>query len=180
MAAPTGKSKNTLVIFLSVLVIILGAALVYVQYSTLSNLRAEVEQEEQALAIAQAHLARLIDLRANADHYEQRLAYATKMIPADAGEEEILRYIYRLADEYDIQALEIRFENRAEGESFTTMPVTMNLEGNYQDLRRFLRRLRDGDRVFRVNNISLSRAGGTGTDLRATITTNTFYNHLEE
>jgi len=161
MAAPTGKSKNTLVIFLSVLVIILGAALVYVQYSTLSNLRAEVEQEEQALAIAQAHLARLIDLRANAD-------------------QEILRYIYRLADEYDIQALEIRFENRAEGESFTTMPVTMNLEGNYQDLRRFLRRLRDGDRVFRVNNISLSRAGGTGTDLRATIATNTFYNHLEE
>jgi len=177
MAAPTGKSKKYLVIFLSVLVIILGAALVYVQHSTLSNLRAEVEQEEQALAIAQAHLARLINLRANADEYEQRLAYATKMIPADAGEEEILRYIYRLADEYDIQALEIR---RAEGESFTTMPVTMNLEGNYQDLRRFLRRLRDGDRVFRVNNISMSRAGGTGTDLRATITTNTFYNHLEE
>ncbi|MDZ4133867.1 MAG: type 4a pilus biogenesis protein PilO, partial [Dethiobacteria bacterium] len=93
---------------------------------------------------------------------------------------EILRYIYRLADEYDIKAIEIRFENRIAGELFTAMPVTMNLEGNYQDLRRFLRRLRDGDRVFRVNSVSLSRAGGTGTDLRATINANTFYNHLEE
>ena len=179
MAAMSGKSKKNMAIILAILVVILSFALVYVQNSTLSNLKIEVENEEQALNLAQANLARLMDLRANAAEYEQRLSYAERMIPAEAGEEEILRYFYRLSDEYDIKLLEIRFDNRSVGETFTTMPLALNLEGSYSNLSRLLRRLRDGDRVFRVNNIQLSRTGDSGSDLRLTLAASTFYKTLE-
>lgn len=180
MATVSLTSKKYLVIILAVLVVILSIALVYVQYSTLANLKIEVENEEQALRLAQANLARLIDLRANAAEYEQRLAYAERMIPADAGEEEILRYFYRLSDEYDVKVLEIRFDSRLVGETFITMPLALNLEGSYSSLSRLLRRLRDGERVFRVDNIRISRTEGSGSDLRLTLTASAFYKTIEQ
>jgi Tfp pilus assembly protein PilO len=179
MAANSGASKKYLVIILAILVVILSFTLVYIQNTTLANLRVEVEMEEQALSIAQANLARLMNLRANAAEYEQRLVYAERMIPADAGEEAILRYFYRLSDEYDIKVVEIRFDNRSVGETFNTMPLVLNLEGNYSNLSRLLRRLRDGDRVFRVNNIQISRTGGSGSDLRLTLAASAFYKTVE-
>jgi Tfp pilus assembly protein PilO len=179
MAANSGTSKKYLVIILAILVVILSFTLVYIQNSTLANLRVEVENEEQALSIAQANLARLMNLRANAAEYEQRLAYAERMIPADAGEEDILRYFYRLSDEYDVKVLEIRFDNRSIGETFNTMPLVLNLEGSYSNLSRLLRRLRDGERVFRVNNIQISRTGGSGSDLRFILAASTFYKTVE-
>jgi Tfp pilus assembly protein PilO len=179
MAANSGASKKYLVIILAILVVVLSFTLVYIQNTTLANLRVEVEMEEQALSIAQANLARLMNLRANAAEYEQRLVYAERMIPADAGEEAILRYFYRLSDEYDIKVVEIRFDNRSVGETFNTMPLVLNLEGNYSNLSRLLRRLRDGDRVFRVNNIQISRTGGSGSDLRLTLAASAFYKTVE-
>ncbi len=179
MAANSGASKKYLVIILAILVVILSLTLVYIQNSTLANLRVEVEMEEQALSIAQANLARLMNLRSNAAEYEQRLVYAERMIPADAGEEAILRYFYRLSDEYDIKVVEIRFDNRSIGETFNTMLLVLNLEGSYSNLSRLLRRLRDGDRVFRINNIQISRTGGSGSDLRFTLAASTFYKTVE-
>ena len=179
MAAVTGTSKKNLVIILAILVIVLSFVLVYIQNSTLAKLKIEVENEEQALSMAQANLARLLDLRANAAEYEQRLAYAERMIPADAGEEEILRYFYRLSDEYDVKVLEIRFDSRSVGETFNTMPLVLNLEGSYSNLSRLLRRLRDGDRVFRVSNIQINRTGGSGSDLRFTLAASAFYKTFE-
>ncbi len=179
MAAMSGTSKKYLVIILAILVVILSFALIYIQHSALANLKIEVENEELALSIAQANLARLLNLRANAAEYEQRLAYAERLIPADAGEEDILRYFYRLSEEYDVSVLEIRFDNRSAGETFTTMPLALNLEGSYSNLSRLLRMLRDGDRAFRVNNIQISRTGGSGSDLRFSITASTFYKTVE-
>lgn len=179
MAAMSGTSKKNMLIILAVLVVILSFVLVYIQISALANLKVEVENEEQALSLAQTNLARLLKLRANAAEYEQRLAYAERMIPADAGEEEILRYFYRLSDEYDVKVIEIRFDNRSVGETFNTMPLVLNLEGNYSNLSRLLRRLRDGDRVFRVNNIQINRTGGSGSDLRFALVASTFYKIVE-
>jgi Tfp pilus assembly protein PilO len=179
MAAMSGISKKYMVIILASLIVILSFTLVYVQNTTLAKLKIEVESEELALSLAQANLARLMNLRANAAEYEQRLVYAERMIPADAGEEGILRYFYRLSDEYDVKVLEIRFDNRFVGETFNTMPLVLNLEGNYSNLSRLLRRLRDGERVFRVNNIQISRSGDSGSDLRLTLAASAFYKTVE-
>lgn len=176
MAALTEKSKKYLVYVLAALVLLLSVVLIYVQYTALSNLRAEVEEEEMLLNAAQARLNRLIDHRNNAPVYEMRLEYATRMIPPEPGEDAMLRYIQRLTSDYDLRAVDIRFDNRVDQETYTTMPITMTIEGSYPDLQRMLRHLRDGSRAVRVDSISISRSGAADSQLRVSLSAATFYN----
>ena len=176
MPAISSSTKKYLPIVLAILVLVLSAVLIYTQYNALSNLRAEVEEEEMLLNASRARLNRLIDHRNNAQEYEMRLEYAIRMIPQEAGEDSILRYIQQLSKQYDMRAVEIRFDNRSIEENYTTMPILITLEGNYSDLQRLLRQLREGNRVVRVDDIRVSRTGAAGSELRVTLSTATFYN----
>lgn len=177
MAASGSSIRQYIGIILFILVIILSAILIYVQYNALSALRAEVEEEEIALLTAQTRLVRLMGHRDKASEYEQRLAFASRMIPDNPGEENILRYIHRLADDNDLRAIEIRFDGRNETENYTVMPLSITIEGSFQDTRQMLRQLHNGERAIRVNNIGLSRTGDAGTALRVSISASAFYNH---
>ncbi len=177
MKALNETSKRNIVIALIVLVFILGLVLVYVQANTLSDLRAEVEAEEMAVIAAQNRLNRLMQHRENASEYEQRLAFAKRMIPEQPGEENILRYIHRITDDNDLRAVEIRFDGRSEMDGYTAMPLSITVEGSFQNTRSMLRQLLNGERAIRVNNINLNRTGDAGTALRISISANAFYNH---
>lgn len=176
MAKLAGSSKKNLIIILAALVLILGAALNYIQYRAMSNIREEVRQEEEAVDLARAHLTRLIRHRDNAAEYESRLAVAKKYIPETAGEEDLIRYLYALSDNLDLQVQEIRFGSSSVGEQYTTLPLSLNLEGNYQSLRQYLNLLYNGKRAIRVNEVRISRSGGVGTAIRANLAVAAFYN----
>lgn len=179
MKALSESSKKYLIIGLAVLVIILSGVLIYVQASVLSDLRVEVEEEEFAVDLARSRLTRLIGHRENAAEYEQRLETATRLLPAQPGEDQILRYIHRLADDNGLRATDISFGNRSVDEEYTTIPLSISVEGSFQDTRNLLRQLRNGERAFRVDNLSVTRAGGEGALLRVSISANAFYNHNE-
>lgn len=168
--------KPVFIYALALLIIILSAVLLYLQYTKLSDLRAEKEQEELALDAARLELTRLIDYRDNAAEYEQRFLIARRKIPPEPAEEEILRHIYRLAAENDLQVADIRYGSRSSGENYTAMPLTIILDGSYQDLRQMLRHLQNSDRAFRVNEIRINRSGGDGSGSRVTLNVNAFYN----
>lgn len=176
MAVVNNSKRKYLVIALAVLVVVLSAVLIYVQANALSALREQVEEEEMAVLAAQARLSTLMQHRDNADEYEMRLNEAKRKIPDRAGEEEILRYIHRLADDNNLKAVEIRFDGRSEAEGYTAMPLSITLEGGFQDTRILLRQLRNGGRAIRVDDIRLNRMGDAGASLRINISANAFYN----
>ncbi len=177
MQASASSSRQYIVIGLIVIVLILSAVLIYVQFNALTDLRAEVEEEEIALLAAQTRLVRLMEHQGNASEYEQRLAFANRMIPEQPGEENILRYIHRLAEDNDLRAIEIRFDGRNETDNYTAMPLSLSMEGSFQDTRQFLRQLHNGERAIRVDNLGLGRTGEAGSVLRVSITARAFYNH---
>lgn len=170
------NSKKAIVLGLVILVFILSAVLLYVQYNVFRDLNAEVEEEEIALLAAQTRLTRLIEHRNNAAEYESRLAYAKSMIPDRPAEEDILRSIQRLAEDNNLRVVEIRFDGRNDMEDYTAMPLSIILEGSFQDIRQLLKQLYGGDRAVRVDNLSLNRVGEAGSSLRVAISANTFYN----
>lgn len=176
MAAANNSKRKYLVIALAVLVVILSAVLIYVQAAALSDLREQVEEEEIAVLTAQTRLNNLMQHRENADEYQFRLNEAKRKIPDRAGEEEILRYIHRLANDNNLQAVEIRFDGRSEADGYTAMPLAITLEGGFQDTRILLRQLRNGDRAIRVDDIRLNRMGDASASLRINISANAFYN----
>ncbi len=177
MQSSGSSSRQYIVTGLVALVLILSAVLIYIQFSALNSLRAEIEEEEIALQTAQIRLVRLTEHRSKAAEYEQRLAFAKRMIPDQPGEENILRYIHRLADDNDLRAIEISFGGRNETEDFTVMPLSITMEGSFQDTRQFLSQLYNGERAIQVLNLGLSRTGDAGSVLRVSITANAFYNN---
>lgn len=175
MAVDLKSPKKYIVYILAVLLVILSAVLLYIQYNNLTELKAEEEQEQFALDTAYVQLARLVNHRENAAEYEQRLNYALKKIPAAPGEEDLLRYIYRIAADSDVQLSEIRFAGRSDTENYTVMSLSLSLEGNYQNLRQFLRYLNSGERAIRVGTIRISRTGAESGS-RVALTASAFYN----
>ncbi len=171
------STKNYIIMGLVALVLILGFVLLYVQANALSDTRIEVQEEEMAVLAAQSRLNRLMEHRERASEYEQRLAFASRMIPRQPGEDNILRYIYRLADDNDLRAVEIRFDTRSEMNGYTEMPLSITVEGSFQNTRSMLSQLYNGERAIRVDNINLNRTGEAGSVLRITISANAFYNH---
>ena len=158
-------------------VLALSAFLIYYQLSTLRDLRAEVEMEELAVMTARANLNRLIDHRDRADEYQRRLDFAVRMIPPEPGEDFLLRFFHRTATNLDMRVVEIRFGGRSEHEDgYTVMPLSIVLEGDFNNLRSFLRQVYNAERAIRVEDIRLSRAGGAGTTLRITMSATAFYN----
>ncbi len=175
MAMLAGQSRKYLVIALAALVLIMAGVLIYVQYSVLSNIRTEIAEEEIALTTAQARFNQLIEHFDRAPEYEARLEDARQKMPEVASEENVLRYIQHLAEELELQAMEIRFESRAEEPTFVRMPLTFTLQGNYTGLRHFLKELREGERIFRVDDIRISRLGEADGSIRIIISANAFY-----
>lgn len=177
MKAQSESKRKYIVIGLVVLVLILGLVLIFIQANTLSETRTKVEEEEMAVLAAQTRLNRLLEHRERASEYEQRLAFADRMVPRQPGEDNILRYIHRLADDNDLRAVEIRFDSRTEMEGYTEMPLSVTVEGSFQNTRSMLRQLYNGDRAIRVDNINVNRTGEADSVLRITISANAFYNH---
>ena len=176
MASLSSATRKHLPVILIILIVILAALLLYMQYSTLRTLQEEVSLEEMELDLARARLNSLIRHSENAAQYQERLDFAVGKIPSAPSEEEVIRYLYRLAEEADLQIMDLRFENRSQGEQFTTMPLTITLEAGYQNIRRFLNLLYYGERAFRVDNLRLSRSGASENILRITLNCSTFYN----
>ncbi len=177
MAKLNITSKKYLVIALAVLVVVLSAVLLYVQANVLRDLRVQVEEEEISVISAQTRLNNLVQHRNNAQEYEMRLNEATRKVPDQAGEDQVLRYIHRLAGDNNLNAVEIRFGGRSEAEGYTNMLLSITLEGGFQDTRIFLRQLRHGGRAIRVDDIRLNRMGDADASLRVNISAYAFYNH---
>lgn len=177
MALSLNIPRKVLVLILAVLAIIMCFILIYVQFNVLRELRVEVANEELALSSAQQRLNNLIEHRNRAPEYQQRLDYAESLIPGEPKEDEVLRYLNWLANEFELQAIEIRFGARSVSGTVTVMPLSVTLEGSYLGLRYFLKELYEGERVFRVDNMRISRTGGTGTEIRVALSLNAFYKH---
>ncbi len=170
--------KNNLKVILTGLAIILVGILIYMQYNTLVDLQAEVEEEQLALDSAQDLLSRRLDHQERAGEYEKRLEYAESKIPPTAKEDELLNYIQRLARAHDLQAQNISFgaHQTDEDEDYVTIPLDLTLQGEYSGLRQMLKDLHGGERAIRIDDLNISRAGGNGTSLQINISANTFYN----
>ncbi len=175
MAKGDSPIRKNLVYILAVAVFILSVVLIYLQFTTLRDLKAEEDLEEQALQEARLELARNIRHRENAAEYEIRLAYAESMIPAAAGEDQLLNYIHRTAGEYNLHTVEVRFDPRNEEEQYTSMPVSIILEGGFQESRQFLRHLFSGERAIRVDDIRINRLDEGPHITRITLTVSAFY-----
>jgi Tfp pilus assembly protein PilO len=169
--------KGNLLIILSVIAILVGLSLLFLQITGANAIRASIEEEELSLAQAQALLQQRLDYQANAPQYREKAAKYQAMIPEQPQEEEILRSLRLVAEEYDLNVQEIRFDARVPNveSGFVQMPMVITVEGSYSSLIQLLDHLQWSGRIYRVDQVNISLAGTDQGGIRAVLTASVFY-----
>jgi Tfp pilus assembly protein PilO len=140
----------------------------------LSEVRAQVEAEEQRSVQLQATLQRLQGLQENAAQFEARLAEIRELVPQD---DQVANFIFQVQDEANrsgVGFVEITPElpkPPPEGAQVAEVRVVIGAEGGYFALQDFLRRLYDLDRALRIDNLAItSGEGDEGEEAPPTLT----------
>lgn len=170
------RKKNILLI-LAVLAVIIGLSLLFLQINGANSLRVSVEDEKMALSQAEALLQQRLESRANEAVYREKAARYQAMIPSQPQEEVILRTIRRIAEEYDMRVLEVRFDERLPNpdNGLVQMPMVITIEGNYGSLIQMLDHLQWGGRAFRVDQVNISLTVAEQSGIRAVLTASAFF-----
>lgn len=182
MALTLTPSRKTLLFnVLVILAIVIGLILIYLQVSNLRRLNEEVEIEEAALNQARIILNRRLEHKANAPEYQAKYNLLSIKIPNKPEEEEILRYMAFLAEEYNLSVNDIRFGSRAvhQEEGYIRMPLVITAEGRYRDLVGLLGHFYQDGRAIRVDNIAITVSSIETVKLRIILTANAFHSISE-
>jgi len=169
--------KNNLLMVISVAAILIGLGLLLLQTSGANSLRTAIENEKVTLAQSEALLQQRREYQANADLYREKTAKYQVMIPEQPQEEEILRSLRLIAEEYELSVQEIRFDARVANAEigYVQMPVAITVEGSYSSLIQMLDHLRWSGRIYRVDQVNINLAGETRGAINAVLTANVFY-----
>jgi len=173
----TESRKKVLSILMAVIVIIIVVVLIVMQFNNLRDLRLEVEEERTVLEESKAELSRREGHRENAPVYRERVDLYAQKVPESPREEDILRYFNDLSEEYNYRILSINFGGRVinEEQGYVRMPMTVNMEGRYQDLTGMLDHLRNSGRMVSVDNINISLTPDPPANIRVVISASAFH-----
>ncbi|MBI4231643.1 type 4a pilus biogenesis protein PilO, partial [Candidatus Peregrinibacteria bacterium] len=79
-----------------------------------------------------------------------------KAIPTQLDQDEVIRSVKEIADDYDIELSSISFAKGPSGkEGIGSLRISASFEGNYVDLIDFLEGLEDNSRIFKVDTINV-------------------------
>ncbi len=146
-------------ILILALALLLLAAMLFAcqrQFQAMQEAWVRVDEEQLALAQAEARLQTLQAVQKEAPRYREQLALLDRRIPPEPAENILVSHLQALSLE-SAQVLEqLRFESRHSNDGYTEMPMQIRLKGSYHGLLMLLERARTGDRALRIDQIRLS------------------------
>lgn len=124
----------------------------------------DIEQSRQEIAKMETTLVRLDqltrevgDVREAISEAEVRLAEFRQNIP-DADEvDDMLAEIHRIGERNSLSIASIRALKQTEDQGYAEIPLSMQIEGQFKGLYRFLIDLERLPRIIRVQNLELER-----------------------
>ncbi len=171
--------KEIIILAVAALLLIFAIAITVLQFNSLRNLRASIEEEELAVIQARSTVTRRLEHREKAAEYEEKISFLQQLMPDTPQEEQVLRYIDYLAGEHGLDVQQISFGEREENEDagYVRMPLSITIEGRFQNIIDLMEHLYNGERAVRVDNISISLAETPDqpANTRVSISASTFY-----
>lgn len=139
------------------------------QGGKIDDAKAEQAAAETQAADLQARLTRLKKLEANKDQLDADKALFSALIPDTDQLDAFILDINQKAKESGIEFVSIAPSQPAPEASAGPVPVALSIQanGDYFALLRFMEKLRDGQRLVTIDNFTLS--GGEGGQLSAAI-----------
>lgn len=90
-----------------------------------------------------------------------------KAVPTAMNQDEVIRDLVNIAENYNTQLHSISFGRGASGkDKISVLRINASLEGDYNDLTRFLQGIEQNARMLRVNSISVQISDVEGSDIQ--------------
>ncbi len=155
----SGKSnKSNLIGILLVVMAITGYSLFLNPLNAqMDDLQADIEAKNVELADVSAQIE---EYKAAQEEFdlttEVSRLNSLKAIPVGANQDDVIRDLVEVAENYDITLNSISFGlGRSQIEGIGSLRVNASFEGNYTDLIDFLEGIEQNERLFVVENISV-------------------------
>jgi Tfp pilus assembly protein PilO len=141
--------------------------LVLPKRSQVSEAKAELETVQQQTVQLRAQLASLTAARENAPEARQEIRQVDNQLPPTMDEPGLLRLLKNSVERSGIEFADISVANPTPGVTgtFSTVPVSVSLEGTYFSLASFLNKIETLPRSAKVLTGAISVATSSSTEL---------------
>lgn len=162
------SSVTVIFIFAGIIVILMGT-LIGFKAARLSKLNHDIHQLEDTL---QENLDKLMSLQYLASIQPGlEFAYETlnKQLPDEPMESEIIHHIQNIALENKSKLLDIYFSDRVASNELMMLPMKLTFSGSYTSLIKVIEELDHSERLFRIDEIKISKSNYSLSDINAEI-----------
>jgi Tfp pilus assembly protein PilO len=146
--------------------------------SELSDVRAQVEQEESRTMALQAELDQLQALQRNAPKLQAELDRIRGLVPQEHETPNFFFQVSAAAAASGVEVVQLTPElpkPPPEGAQLAEVRITIGTEGGYFAIQDFVRRLYNLDRALRIDVLDLSTDEAVSSDIRMTATARIFF-----
>lgn len=127
----------------------------------------ELEETQKIARIKDQLITEIKSLRESIDYYERR-------IPSEKAMSWLLIELSRVARETGIRYLSITPQAEDRKESYTRVPIRIEIQCGYHNLGRFLSKIENSQRFMSVDNITISPDSSNPLKHRVSMTISTF------
>jgi len=163
-----------LIISISILLVLVTLVL---QTNVISEKTKVIEAEKQELIIEKKKLSHLEDVKKNFAIYKERLTKLENAIPRNKLEEQLLASLYVTSQNTFVDLKNVRFLDAKVNSLVSQLPVGFNIESTYEELVDFLATLKDGDRLIKIDNISIKKSESYRRPLNVELNANAYYSN---
>lgn len=162
-------TSNIILLILSGIVAVLLILLSITKYNNINDTSLKIEQQTQKLQENRIRLARLKKLEVVRPQLEKALAFLKKQIPERPYEEQILQMLEQKSINNSSDFVLIQFLERVNSNSINEMPLQLTFGGRYKSLVNVLENMASGERLFRIEEIQMTKTDNKSDYIAATI-----------
>lgn len=173
-----GKKADTsdiLIFFIIAAVLGVMVLLIYSQTMAARAAYGSLTAEQAALSRDRDRLDRLVGLKNRAGEMKERVARFDHMMPREPEEHALLNDIKAVADSCGVHLVQIRLEERVNGQGYVEMPFKATFEGRYNNLVNLLQEIKKGPRAVRIDEVKMGKGQRELPYIRAEITSSAFF-----
>lgn len=141
----------------------------------ISETSAAIVEEEWLYEKNKERLARLQVISDTEDELRKEYERLNRLLPAQADEVGLIRYINELAIASGMVMEAIEFDDRVVNNSINVIPMKVSLKGTYSQLASLMKDIAEGERLVRFEEIEIKRGNTDADGISVSIKANAFF-----
>ena len=148
--------KNNKISFTIPIIILLLLVLVSLnQWRIFSKTQHDLEEEIAAMESLKLKHETIMELTKDKNLLMDKVRSLKYMIPSHKDHADLLGYLDSVFVKYDVQIIQLEFDDYIEKDDFNEIPINISLKGQYSEIIDLLKEFRIGNRPLRIDGLHI-------------------------